>query len=356
VALVLLAAYWFWDQPEWSRAAALGAAIALAALTRGEALLLFGALVVPLLWGLRRVPLARRVVLAVICWVVGAALIAPWLVYNLSRFREPVFMTSQTGAVLSAGSCDVAFYGEAVGYYAADCYAEYVRNGYTVGHPKLPGCDTEAAAAVDATDPREREKAKPCWPDPEHLDESERDHIVGDLARRYISEHRSRLPAVMVLRVLRMFDFYNPEIGREQEPFGQNVKLNWAVEGRGKTQSRAGFLAYWALLPFGVVGAVVLVRRRVPVSPLLALPVVITVTAALAFGVTRYRVPVDLTLVVLAAVALDALAARHWPAPDGATVRPRDGHVDRSNNDVVGGRSGSKESATLAADPALPAG
>ncbi len=334
VALVLVAAYWFWDDPGWLSAGGLGAAVALAALTRGEALLLFGALVVPLVWGLHDIGRGRRLLLVLSCWVVGAALLAPWVVYNLGRFREPVLLTSQTGAVLSAGSCDVAFYGEAVGYYAADCYTEYVRKGYTIGHPRLVGCDADAAAAVDSLDPAERQKAAVCWPDAEHLDESERDQVVGDLARRYISEHRSRLPAVMTLRVLRMFDVYNPELGDEQEPFGQNVKLNWAVEGRGKAQSRLGFVLYWLLLPFGVAGVVLLIRRRVPVSPLLALPVVIAVTAALAFGVTRYRVPVDLTLVVLAAVALDALVARRVTAPDGATVRRRG---DRAGGTEAGG-------------------
>ncbi|MCX7620753.1 MAG: glycosyltransferase family 39 protein [Acidimicrobiales bacterium] len=353
IAVVLLVAYRFWDKPTWGMAAALGAAIAAAALTRGEALLLFGALVVPLLWGLRRVPPSRRGLLALTCWVVGGALIAPWVLYNLSRFSEPVFMTSQTGAVLSAGSCDVAFYGEAIGYYAADCYSEYVRKGYVIGHPRLPGCDTEAAAAVDAADPVEREKSAVCWPDPEHLDESERDQIVGELARRYIDEHRSRLPIVMAVRVLRMFDLYNPDIGAEQEPLGQNVKLNWAVEGRGKWQSELGFLMYWLLVPFGVPGIVILIRRRVPVSPLLAPVVVITVTAAFAFGVTRYRVPFEVTLLVAAAVALDALVARRWAAPDGGTVRERDTRLGR--DDPAGGVVGAGEavgatraSATLA--------
>ncbi|MCB1249828.1 MAG: glycosyltransferase family 39 protein [Acidimicrobiales bacterium] len=323
IALVLLAAYRFWDVPDRGNAGWLGAAIAFAALTRGEALLLFGVLVLPLVWGLRRQGWKRPAALVGIVWGVGALLIAPWIVYNLSRFERPVLMTSQTGAVLAAGACDVAFYGESLGYYGADCYSEYVRKGYAIGHPLLPGCDADAVAALDSLDPAVRERARACWPDPAALDESERDTVSADLAGRYLDEHRERLPVVMVARVARMFDVYNPDLGSELEPLGQNVQLNWAVEGRGKWQSRAGFVFWWLLVVPAVAGAVVLVRRRIPVSPLLAMPVVITVTAALAFGVTRYRMPVDVSVVVLGAVALEALVRRWWAAPDDATVRRR---------------------------------
>ena len=323
IALVLLAAYRLWDGPRPANAAWLGAAIAFAALTRGEALLLFGVLVVPLVWGIAVTGLRRRLLLAGTVWAVGAVLIAPWVLYNLSRFERPVLMTSQTGAVLAAGSCDVAFYGDSLGYYGADCYTEYVAKGYAIDHPLLPGCDAEAVAALDSADPSERERAEACWPDPAALDESERDSVSADLARRYVDDNRDRLPVVMAARVARMFDVYDPELGAELEPLGQNVRLNWAVEGRGKWQSRAGFVGWWLLVGPAIAGAVVLMRRRIPVSPLLAMPAVITVTAALAFGVTRYRVPVDVSVVVLAAIALDALVGLRWPAPAGATVRPR---------------------------------
>src|SRR5206468_5751602 len=59
IALVLLLAYGLRDRPGWRRAALLGAAIGLAALTRSEALLL-----VPLLLPWRRPKLAAAVVAA----------------------------------------------------------------------------------------------------------------------------------------------------------------------------------------------------------------------------------------------------------------------------------------------------
>ena len=305
VALSLLAAYRFWQRPGWVDAGLLGGAIALAALTRAEALLLFAVLVIPLLWGMRELTLGRRALLAIVSWAVGALLILPWFAYNLSRFEEPVFMTSQTGAVLSAANCDTTFYGDFIGYYA-NCYDEYVAAG------------------------------RAEWPDVDGLDESQRDRYSSEAALAYIKEHKSRLPVVAAARVARMFDLYNPEmlgtqdyctpeLGCHAEPLGQNVRLNWMVEGRGVWPTRLGFLMYWALLLAAVPGFVVLVRRRIPVSPLLAMPVVITVTAAMTFGITRYRVPVDAMLVVAAAVAIDWVIGRRWPPPDDGTITRRRG-------------------------------
>jgi hypothetical protein len=55
------------------------------------------------------------------------------------------------------------------------------------------------------------------------------------------------------------------------------------------------------------LGAVILRRRRTSLLPLLALPVMVTVTAACAYGITRFRAPAEITIVVLAAVAVDHL-------------------------------------------------
>jgi hypothetical protein len=129
---------------------------------------------------------------------------------------------------------------------------------------------------------------------------------------------------VMAARVGRTWDLYVPELGSDPEMLGQNVRLNWQVEGRGKRASEAGVLLYYAMLPAAAGGALVLWRRRVPLSPLLSMALVITVTSAFTFGVTRYRVPVDVMGVVLAGVGIDRLLQRRWPNDDaGALARRR---------------------------------
>jgi len=60
-------------------------------------------------------------------------------------------------------------------------------------------------------------------------------------------------------------------------------------------------------------------------SPFISMAVVITVTAALTFGITRYRVPIDVVMIVLGAVGADALLRRWWPATRDGTVQRRRG-------------------------------
>jgi hypothetical protein len=244
--------------------------------------------------------------------------LAPWFLFNASRFEQPVFMTSGTGAVLSAGSCEPAFRGEYIGYYGSDCFAEYIRYGFVQGDPRFPGCDDEAVAVarMDPTTWTDADKVVlgRCYPDPLTLDESELDKITRDFATRYLADNKRQLPVVMAVRVGRMWDVYAP---------GQNTQLNWQVEGRGELASIAGLWAYYLQIPFAIGGLVVLVRRRIPVSPLLAMAGVITVTAAITFGATRYRVPADVMIAILAAVGLERLVALRWPTDDTGTIDPR---------------------------------
>lgn len=344
VALVMLAAYRFWDEPTVLRAASLGGAIALAALTRAEALLLFAFVVLPLAWGLRSEGALKVTVRIGVCGAVGVVLLAPWLAFNAARFEEPVFMTSGTGAVLLAGSCDPAFEGDSIGYYGANCYDEYLRYGYVTGDPRFPGCDAATAAvALVPFDKRtrvENESLRPCYPDPLVLDESQRDAISRDFAMRYLRNHERQIPSVVAARVGRMWDLYRP---------AQNVQLNYQVEGRGRIASWAGLLMYYALVPAAVLGAIVLGRRGIPRSPLLAMAVVVTITAALSFGVTRYRVPADAMLTVLAGVGVAHLGARTVPgAGTGTIVRRRRTATGRGATDDDGptgrdGRAGAED-------------
>lgn len=292
VAVVMLAAYRFWDHPQVATAMVLGGSIALASAVRAEAVLLGAFLVLPLVWGRRR-ELGWRRGATLVGWAALAALVllGPWLAYNLDRFEEPSLMTSQTGAVLAAGNCDVAYDGEFVGYYGANCFQQYVDEGWVE------------------------------WPDPQE-EESVRDVPAREGAVRYLEEHLGEVPRVMVFRVARMWDLYRPfSFG---ESGSVNVELNARVEGRGRVASWAGMVGYFVLLPLGVVGVATLARRRIPVSPLLAQVAVVTVTAALTFGVTRYRVPADAALVVAAAVTLDAVGRRWWPVRDDGDVARRE--------------------------------
>jgi hypothetical protein len=200
--------------------------------------------------------------LAAVLVGVMAAVMAPWIIYNLVRFERPVTFTSGTGMVLLHGSCDSAFYGDALGYYDLVCGNQ------------LPS----------AHGPESSEDA---------LDE-----IARAQAFDYITENTGQIPTVVLARAGRVWDVYQPY---------QNIEFNDLLEGRGTTPSTIGLWYYWALLPLGLVGAVVLKRRAIPISPLVGMFVAVTLTAMLTFGITRYRVPADVALVVLAALGIDSL-------------------------------------------------
>ena len=68
--------------------------------------------------------------------------------------------------------------------------------------------------------------------------------------------------------------------------FMANYNVN---EGRDVEVSWAGFFAFWLLVPCAVVGAVMLRRRRVPITPLVSQFVIVAVTAAAIYGLVRFR-------------------------------------------------------------------
>jgi len=266
-ALVLLAAYRLDADPTVRRVAALGALIGLATLTRPEMLLYAPLLLLPLV--LRRSELAwrdrwRRVLIGA-----GATLLvlAPWLILNQVRFGQPSLTNSQ-GSVIAESSCDSTYYGEFIGYQA-NC------------HPDFP---------------------LPI----EFDDEVEREAELFDQAFPYVTDHLERVPLVALARTGRIWELYAPR---------QNAFLNDWYEGRGKRASQAAVAAHFLALPFALAGAVALRRRRVTLLPMLVPIVAVTITAAGTFGLTRYRVPADVVIVVLAALGIDLLV-RHFRSGD----------------------------------------
>jgi 4-amino-4-deoxy-L-arabinose transferase-like glycosyltransferase len=275
IAVLLLLAHRFWDDPSRRSMAALAAVTGLAALTRTEGIFFFVALVALLAVRLPGRSWGDRLRLLGVGAAVGFAVVAPWVAYNLVRFEQPVYLTNSAGSVMSDASCDSTYYGEYIGYHA-NC--------------------------IGTDPPLELDEA----------DESVRESELLDEADDYFYDHVDRLPLVAVARVGRVFDVFKP---------GQQVFLNWWLEGRGKAASTAGLWAYYLLIPFGIYGGVVLHRRGTTLIPVLSTVVVVAVAAAITFGITRYRVPVDVALVVLAGVGADGVL-RRWPRGQASGQAP----------------------------------
>ena len=246
IALVLLLAY---EQ----RPVLLGIAIGLAALTRSEALLLL-----PLMLFTLPKPRAKpALALIASCF----ALLTPWLARNWITFDQPTGISTNEGGLFAGANCHSAYYTPLIGTWA--CF---------------PIND-------------------PAWGENEAV-------ISGHLRQRaldYAGDHAGRVPAVVGVRVLRVWDLWDPSDASHLEA---------SIADRHIRAQQAAMLSLYLLVPFAVAGAVVL-RRRGKQLRILLIPVVfVTLVAALSYGSTRFRVAAEPSIVVLASVGLAAAWAK----------------------------------------------
>ena len=274
IVVVMLAAYAYTRSPERLRIAALGALIGAASLVRGEAMVLGVFLLVPLVWTTRSLRPAERARQIMLGAVAALAVLAPWVVYNNARFAEPVTLTNSTGAVLIAGSCDSAWSGPTMGYWT-DCFTE--RDLWAPFNEEFPAATAQGADRIV-------------------YDESVLDAFSRKHALDYIGENLPRYPLVMLARA-----------GRTLELFRVGDTLHWTatLEGRWRLPSQAGLAMYYLLAAPAAAGVWLMRRDGQRLVPLLAMwPTVLTATM-LTFGLTRYRVPIDIAMILLAAVSLE---------------------------------------------------
>jgi 4-amino-4-deoxy-L-arabinose transferase-like glycosyltransferase len=274
VVLMFWAAYEWIREPTRRRIVLVGIAIALATMIRAEALSLYGFMVLPLVWwGARTLDTREKVRQTLLCGIAGLMLMSPWLVYNNLRFEKPVTISAVTGTVMIAGACDGAWTGESLGYWV-NCF------------------DDELIA--------ELEEALPgTWPDDEAdrvvYDESVIDEFNREQALEYYQDNWQRFPKVALARMGRSLEVYR---------VSHTLRMQYTVEGRWEEPSTVGLGLYYALVPFTVVGGLLMRRRGQRLTPLLSMWPMIMFASAITFGLTRYRVPIDIAMIVMASVAL----------------------------------------------------
>jgi 4-amino-4-deoxy-L-arabinose transferase-like glycosyltransferase len=154
VALVALVAY---APPSLRRGALLGALVGLAALTRGEALLL--------LLLLARRPPRELAAMVLACLVV----LAPWTIRNFSTFDKPVPISTNEGNLFAGANCDNTYRGRDIGSWDLRC---------------VPGGPIE--------------------------DESLAAARFRHAGLNYASDHAGRVPLVLLARLGRTFELFQP--------------------------------------------------------------------------------------------------------------------------------------------------
>ena len=252
VVLVLLLAWRLRQRFELGTAAAAGACIGLAALSRSELLLLAPLIA---LVGCRSQALLQWAKRAAIVLGVAGAVVGPWMAYNLSRFDAPVLLSTNEGSVLLGSNCDETYGGPVLGGWLSGCLR-----------------DTVVLAGEDASELSRRRR---------------------DLALRYVRGHLEGVPLVVVGRLLRTADLYGID----------DLILLDAGDQRPRWASWSGIVGWWALAPMAALGW--WRRRRIAGSFILLVPVIsVVVTAALFYGAHRLRSPMEPVVVVCAALGL----------------------------------------------------
>jgi 4-amino-4-deoxy-L-arabinose transferase-like glycosyltransferase len=254
MALILLAVVRCLRSPTVANAALLGVFCGAEALVRAELILFVPCLLVPAVLAAREVPLSRRFALIGVGLLATAAVLAPWVVRNQVTFQDSTYISTGDGLALLGANCPETYSGGGLGFWSLSC-------------------------ATSATGPG---------------DESVQSSRDQHAAIQYAEHHASRLPLVVLARIGREWDFYQPI----QEA---DVEVN---EGRPLPASLAGIGFYYALLPLGIAGIVILRRRGIRQWFLLVPAGVVTVVSALVYGLVRFRAPFEVCLVVLAAPPL----------------------------------------------------
>jgi 4-amino-4-deoxy-L-arabinose transferase-like glycosyltransferase len=258
----MLCAFAFRGRPTLRRAAALGAICGLAALARVEFGLLLVLLAIVLACALPT-PWRDKSALAVTAAVAAALVLAPWVGFNLARFHNPTFVSTNDGITLAGANCDEMYHGPGIGLWTlGDCSGSLDRPG----------------------------------------DQSEVSSLYRRKAFDYIEHHKSRVPIVVLARVARTWSLYRPL---------DMVKFN-AGEDREQWVTRLGLIVYYPTLLAAAGGVVVLWhrRRRAVLWVLCAPIIVVTVGAVITYGQTRFRAPAEPSLAILAAVGIVALLDR----------------------------------------------
>ena len=227
IGLTLLTAFRFRDAPGFRSAALLGVAAGLAALTRGEGFLLLLLLLAPTF----RSP--RRVRAAVTAFLTMLIVLTPWTVRNAIVFHQFVLVSTDEGITIAGANCRLTYYGNQIGSW----------------HPGPP-C-TKSYSGNDAA-------------------VSSRQLSDG---LHYAEHHLGRLPIVVLAREARAWSLFHTGL---------------TDDGRSPGAERLGILSYYLLVLLAWYGFIILRRRRLPTWIVTAPILLVAITVAVTFGVTRF--------------------------------------------------------------------
>ena len=269
--LLLFAAVRFRGRPSSGHAALVGLALGLCALTRTDLVALVVLVGLPLGLGARRVPWAARLRGLAVMGALFLLVVGPWVGRNLAVFGPPVVLSEDYGPVLAGANCAATGGGDLEGWWSWACLDRVPVTGRTP-----PGATADQVRA----------------------------------ARADVSGHTGATVGVAAVRLGREWNLYRPFQGADLE----------AATGRPAWVSAWAWCTstWWCRWPWSAGGPCA--WRRLLLFPFVAMLVLASLTAVLAFGDARFAVEADVALAMLAGVGLDAgltRAGRRWSTGPG---------------------------------------
>ena len=235
----------------------------LAVLTRAEFIIAIPFLALPILRN-SHLTLKKRLTKYFLVGVIVASVLTPWVVRNLIQFEEPVLLSNGSGILLAQTNCEATYFGDKQGYWE-----------YLCGLPQPVGKNGEPT------------------------DESVRDKEYRSRGIEYAAEHKGRLFGhVIPKRVARLWGVYSPL---------EQLRADKLVEGRNFSLSLIGLFQYYSLIPLSIFGLFKLKTRKIPLLPILTIPLITTLLAAISMGTTRYRVSAEISIIILASFGIQFL-------------------------------------------------
>lgn len=293
---IVVACYKWWTTPCLRTAVLIGCLLAASALTRGEGLLLAVLLVAPLFLSARKISLKRRVLQLMAAGMATVILLAPWTIRNARSFETFVPLSTNGNELFVYANCPPVYEGKFLGFWLFQCQEDL-----------------------------RAETGEPSG------DEAEKALYWRARGLEFARDHAADLPRVIAARVGRQWDVFRPWQNTEFAP----------IEGRNKEAARLGLFMYYAMFPVSVLGLHLLRRNKVRILPFVAVFASVTLTAAYAYGTTRFRVPFEPLLCVLAGIggahAVGRIRSRWRPSPRFALINTPD-FGRRRETFVEGGR------------------
>lgn len=251
----------------WRFALLTGLLVGLASLTRGNGIVLL--VLVGLLWpGPPRLSVrAARAPLAMV--LVAVITILPWTLRNANELHAFVPVTTETGFALA-------------GTYAPDAQAQRA-----LWRPPVA-------------------EMLQVWRNAPSANEAAVSGRLSDMAIDYVRAHPASLARTVFWNTARTLNLTGPGLERA-------LAHLW---GYPRWLAGLSVYAFWVLLPLAAIGAFTRAGRRAPLA-LWACPLLLLVTVVLLLGLTRYRLPADPFLVLLAALGLRSVWERRggWQVP-----------------------------------------